>query len=78
MDTKKRRVDWEDKFFKHLDMYHPELVMYFYGKIFYSPQVGNPERLIAGYSPLDDTPELKEVRDKMFHAFENFYRENPV
>ncbi|MBK6935817.1 MAG: hypothetical protein IPH18_02230 [Chitinophagaceae bacterium] len=35
MDYSKRKNDWEDKFFKHLDEKHPNLVDYFNGKILF-------------------------------------------
>ena len=52
--------------------------MYFYTKIFFSPNMENPEILHAGYSPLEATDENKELRDRMFIVFEEYQRENPA
>jgi len=78
MDYSKRISEWKDKFYKFLRAHHPDLEEYFSDNLIFSPAVDNPNILDAGYNPLEDKAELKEKRESMFEAFENFYRENPV
>jgi hypothetical protein len=79
MNNDKRTAEWKEKFLNYVEKTNPDLVMYFLSSIFFSPQMGEPEKLLAGYSPLDhEKDELKEKRDRMFLVFEEYYRQNPV
>jgi hypothetical protein len=78
MNYEKRTADWTNKFLKHLEDHHPDLVMFFLAKVFFSPAVDNPNVLYAAYVPLDDTKEFKEIRQQMFHVFQAYYQANKV
>lgn len=78
MDYEQRADQWKTKFYNHIGLHNADLVEHFYRKIMFSPDMENPTILHAGYSPLDDTPELQELRERMFLVFEDFLRDNPA
>lgn len=79
MTDTERTLEWESKFFKHLDKMYPDLVPAFLSvKFFYSPGTKNKSDIHSAFVPFKDTQNNKELKDKMNDVFNEFSRQVPV
>ncbi|CAN5490864.1 hypothetical protein BH10BAC2_BH10BAC2_12100 [soil metagenome] len=78
MDYSKRTDQWVTGFLHYVETTESDLMIHFYKKIFFSPNFTHPTILHVSYIPLDDSEELKDIRERMSMVFDKYLLANPV